>query len=1145
MQWLAELCVRRPVMASVFSIVILVVGSAFYMQLGVDQFPKVDFPGILVATLQPGSSPEDIEREITDKIEGAINTISGIDEMRSASSEGVSQIFVQFKLEKNVDVAAQEVQQKINLILADLPKGVDPPVVQKFDPDAQPALYIALNAKSLKGAEADVRAITDIADRVVRRRLESVTGVGQVSIIGGRKRQIHVLVDPVKLKSLGVSAAEVAAAINAQNISLPGGRVDTSRDYINLRVEGRVQSVAQLARIVVREQNGRAIRLDEIATVVDGVQDTESVAIWNEDRTVLLAVRKQSGTNTVAVVDDVLERLEEVRQEIPEGYELVVQRDGSAVIRTGTEAVIEHLILGAFFAAIVVLVFLGNVRSTVIAALAIPTSIIGTFALMKLAGYTLNSITLLALALAVGIVIDDAIVVLENIFKQIEEKGLDPKEAAVVGTREIGPAVLATTLSLIAVFLPIAFIAGIPGRFLASFGVTMAFSIAVSLWVSFTLTPMLASRWLAKKAAGDHRKTLLERVVDVGYRPVERRYVGFLALCMKYRWLVVLAAALTVYSIKPLAEEARKGFLPVDDRAQFEVLVRLPEGRSLAATELVGQRIARMIREYPVVTATLLTVGDDPSRTPNKARIYVKMIPPDERDITQNEFKDVVRQKILPTLAKDLRVNIADVDEFGGGQPTQRIQVLLAGPDLDVLAKANDRILERIRKIPGAVDLDSTTVSGKPELAVRVDRERAADLGVQVLDVAQALQLLVAGQKVSTYSEGGEQYEIRLRATEEFRSAEDKLHLLNVPSRKLGQVSLADVVQIVPASSPSVINRYQRERQVTFMLNPGPGANEGAISEQVIQAIRDENPPKGFSIKPQGQTKLMKETGISFVLGLLASMVFMYLILAAQFESWLHPVTILLSLPLTLPFAILSVILFDQALDIYSFLGIFVLFGVVKKNAILQIDHSNGLRAEWGPTFESALAKVSWHSPTLRDDLGTTLAGHLELNHVDRAMAKAKAGPTWFRLFGFGLERAKKRFPRLKLGFIERLLEKRPTAFELLPRLIRNELRLKAILQANKDRLRPILMTTFAFVFGMIPLVTAQGIGAGFNRATAGVVVGGQVLSLLLTLVAVPVAYSLFDDAPWALRTLTRPLGSLFKAMGSSVKRRWATLART
>jgi multidrug efflux pump subunit AcrB len=459
----------------------------------------------------------------------------------------------------------------------------------------------------------------------------------------------------------------------------------------------------------------------------------------------------------------------------------------------------------------------------------------------------------------------------------------------------------------------------------------------------------------------------------------------------------------------------------------------------------------------------------------------VKLVDPDKRTLTQNELKGVVREKIITQLPKDLRVTVADVNEFGGGQASARIQYLMAGPDLKLLSETNTRALEKLKKIPDAVDVDSTLIVGKPELGVTINRERAADLGVQVGDVAQALQLLVAGQKVSTYEEGGEQYDVRLRSLPEYRSNEDMLQLLTVPSRKVGLVSLADVVQVVPGTSPSSILRFQRERQVTFLLNGKPGANEGGIGDAVKEILDDEvkKLPQGFTARPVGQTKIMRDVGISFALGLLASMVFMYLILAAQFESWLHPITILISLPLTLPWAVLSVILFDQALDLYSGLGIFVLFGVVKKNAILQVDHTNQLRESGHALLEAACAIIDRRqsASTTRSELHELFAGSLDPEVLDRSLNRAKADD--------------------------------PISWK---RQVERAWRYKSILQGNKDRLRPILMTTLAFVAGMIPLVTARGIGAGFNKATAGVVVGGQSLSLILTLLAVPVAYSFFDD---------------------------------
>lgn len=1039
MQWLAELCVKRPIFATVLSLVILVVGAACYKLLGVDQFPKIDFPAVTIVTRLPGASPEDVETEISDKIEGAVNTIAGIDELRSTSSEGVSLVVVTFVLEKDVNIAAQEVREKVSAILAELPKGIEQPVINKLDPDAQPVLYVALLGKGKA-----TRDITELADRVVRRRLESLNGVGEVRIIGGQKRQVNIWVDPVKLKALAISPAEVARAVDAQNVTLPGGRVDTSRDFLTVRVYGRVDSVDEIGNIVVKEQNGRQVRLSEIANVEDGKEEAETSAKWNGEPTVILTIRKQSGTNTVQVVDDALKRVAEISKNLPDGYSLEIQRDASGSIRTSVNSVKEHLVLGALFAALIVLVFLGNLRSTIIAAVAIPTSIVGTFALMYLKDFTFNTMTLLALALAVGIVIDDAIVVLENIFKYIEEKGYSPQAAAVAGTKEIGLAVLATTLSLIAVFVPIAFIPGIPGRFLASFGITMSFAIAVSLFVSFTLTPMLASRWLQAKKAGTPHKTWLEKVVDVGYRPVERLYMRMLKFSMNHRWVIVLASVLAMGACLPLAKSARKGFIPIDDKAQFEVTVRLPEGRSLASTEIIGERVARNIREMPEVTATLLTIGDDTGRTPNLARIYVKLLDPGSRVKSQDQVKDEVRRQVLSKLPAELRTLVADVNEFGGGQSTARIQYVLSGPDLKTLEDATGRIMAKLKATPGAVDADSSLIVGKPEVGVFIDRERAADLGVQVADIAQALQLLVGGAKVSTYEENGEQYDVRMRSLYEYRDTQQALNLITIPSRRLGQVTLADVVQLREGSGPSSINRYQRERQVTIMTNGAPGTDESKLGDAIVRYVEEEKLPESFHVSGLGQTKLMKQTGIAFGLGLLASMVFMYLILAAQFESWIHPLTILISLPLTLPFAVASIVMFNQAIDMFSLLGIFVLFGVVKKNAILQVDHTNQLRAHGMP-------------------------------------------------------------------------------------------RLEAILQANKDRLRPILMTTLAFVAGMLPLVTAKGIGAGFSRATAGVVVGGQSMSLILTLLAVPVAYSFFDDAQQFFRRKFRGSASVPSAERQTV----------
>ncbi len=1021
MQKLAEICVRRPVFATMLIVTLMVLGLFSYTRLEVERFPRVEFPTIAVTTILPGAAPQEIETEITDKIEEALNTISGIEELRSTSSEGVSLVIVQFDLERNLDAAAQDVRDKLNIALPNLPPDVEQPTVQKLDPDASPILTLSI------ASNRSVREMTEYSDKVLRRQLESVDGVGQVTIIGGLKRQINVFLDGDKLRAYNLTVAQVSGALQSQNIEVPGGRVEEGARTLTLRTLGRVQSAAEFNDLVIASRTGYPIKISDVGHTEDGTEVAETGGLLNNKQALLLNIRRQSGKNTVNIINNIKARLTELEKTLPAGYSVTIVRDQREFILAAFHRVQEHLILGSILASLVVWLFMRNLRATIIAAIAIPTSIVSTFAAMEFFGITLNAPSMLGLTLAVGIVIDDAIVVLENIFRYIEEKGYSAFDAAIEGTREIGLAVMATTLSLIVVFLPIGFMQSIPGRFFKSVAYTMSFAIAISLLVSFTLTPMLAARVFKGMkghvaGSGEGHKTSKDTLLS---RLLDGNYARLINWSLHHRWVIVLIAVLTFASTYPLSKMVGSSFFPKDDQSEFQVELRAPEGTSLDATLDIGNKVSDEVRKMPNVAYTLTTVGDNQQRDLNQAIIYVRMTPLEERTVNQFDLMARVRQEVLPKFkALNLRTAVTDIAAIGGGSSAQNAELNyeLRGPDVAKLDLYGQQLLAQIRAIPEVADSDTSLTLGKPEIRVRIDRKKAAELGVNIADIARSLRLLVGGDKVSTYNEGGEQYEVHVRASESFRADTAGILQLNVPSSRLGSVGLDSLVTLEEASGPTSIQRSRRQRNVTIYGFMKQGKAASVAEKQIEEAVAKLKLPAEYVFAKGGNSKELARTGRGFALAFLLSFIFMYIVLAMQFESFLHPITVLLSLPLTLPFVFISLLIANQVITMFTLLGILVLFGMVKKNAILQIDHTNQLIIK-------------------------------------------------------GMERH------------------------------------AALLQASRDRLRPILMTTIAFVAGMLPLAFGKGPGSGINSSTAVVVIGGQSLCLLLTLVATPVFYSLFDDA--------------------------------
>jgi len=1044
MQWLAEVCIRRPVTAAMLILGLVAMGAVSYFELGVDRFPSVDLPVVRVRVSLPGASPEEMETQVCDVLEEAVNTVDGIEELRSICGAGSAMVIATFRLDRDIDSAAQDVRDRVATVVRDLPRDADPPVVQKAESDVSPVLSLAI------AGPYSQRQLTDFAERVVKVQLERSKGVGEVEVVGGIERTINVWLHADRLAAYRLSVADVRDALVRQNTELPGGNVTNAARERTLRTMGRIAAPGDFGNIVVDFRGGTPIYLRDVALVEDGARERRSLSLLNGQPTVSIDVQRQSGANTIEVIEGVKANLARVRELLPEDVQLEIISDQSRFIYAALHEINQHLIVGSILASLVVLVFMRDWRSTIIAAVAIPTSVISTFFLMYALGFTLNSVTMLGLVLMVGIVIDDAIVVLENIFRFIEEKKLPPFQAAREATREIGPAVMATTFSLVVIFVPVSFMSGISGRFLAQFGITAAAAVLVSLLVSFTLTPMMSARMLRPK-----RDTASGRARSRGgfYALLDGGYTRLLRGAMRVRLLVMLLAFGVIALAVPLYGRVGQEYVPSNvDEAEFRVDVNAPEGTSFEAMQQMMRAVDAELRATPEVRLVLSTAGSGFMGSVNRGRAYVRIAPHEERLFTFGRLWDGllagdpaaawrgnysqrdVMQQVRQRLRKfsGMRCSVRNDFAFSLGSGPWDIDFALRGPELGGLLRYAERLRTEAMEGGGFTDLDTTLRLDKPELRVEIDRERAADLRIDPEDIASALRLMVGGDtEVTRFHDtaNNEDYDVQLRLAEADRDAPEALQRLYLPARDGQLVSLESIARVTPTLSASRIDRLDRQRQVSVRGGVAPGY---ALADR-LQALRDlaeeMDMPAGYSTMVSGRGRELARTYEEFALAFLLSIVFMYMILAAQFESLLHPVTILLSLPLALPFALFSLWVTQDTLNMYSALGVLVLFGIVKKNSILQIDHIDQLRER-------------------------------------------------------GMERG------------------------------------AAILQGSRDRLRPILMTTLSFVAGMLPLALGSGPGAEERRTIAIVIIGGQVLSLLLTLVVTPVAYALLEDLVGVLRRL-------------------------
>lgn len=941
--FLSDTAIGRPVTTILFTAGLLIFGFIAFTNMGVDLFPEIDLPTVTVTSTLPGADPEIMDSDVTEVLEEQINTIEGVKSIRSSSREGQSQIVVEFVLEKDVDVAAQEVRDKVNLARPDLPDDLEPPLVQKLDIAAQPIMWIAVTTRG------DYRQIARYADDVLKERLQTIPGVGAVQLGGFRDREIRVWLDPEKLQARNLTPRDITNAIRNKHIELPSGRIEQpQREYV-LKIEGEYESIEALRELVVATRNGSLIRLKDVAFVEDGSEDLRSIARFNGLPSVGLGIRKQSGTNTVAIAEAVKETLAEITQSLPEGINVEIASDSSRFIQNAMDDVIFDLFLGALLTSIVMLVFLRNLRMTFVSIMAIPTSIIAAFVAMYWMGFTINNMTMLAMSLAIGIVIDDAIVVLENIFRHVEN-GQDSMTAARVGTSEVGLAVLAASSSIMAVFIPVAFMRGIIGRFFFQFGLSVTLSVMISIIIAFTLIPMLCSRILRHDP--DHGPVF--QFFERTFRSLESLYSRHLARAIRYRWVTLGLGFLIFLGGLAIFPFLSKGFFTDPDESRFVIRFELPTGTSVEETDQRLRVIERAVLSQAEVRSAFAATGFFGG--PNSGVLFVNMLYPGQREANQTEVMSRLRG-ILSQEVPEGRFAIEYVSGAGGGQRNAEVMYIIQGPDVDDLDRVSREMMAEMRSIPGFVDVDSDLRLNQPEIQVQVDRNVADDLDVDVRSITENFSILFGGQDIAKFKDGGQSYDIRARALPSARARPEDLLRVSVRSAGGSLIESPNLIYLTEDTGPSAINRFNRSRSVTLFANLEDLPLADALAHMDDIAARHVPDDPAWSTALSGSSDTFAESFQYLLYALLISVLMIYLILGSQFESFIHPFTIMMSVPLAVVGSFGLLLVTGTQLDIFSFIGFVMLIGIVTKNAILLVDFTNQIRAR-GVGREEALLQA-------------------------------------------------------------------------------------------------------------------------------------------------------------------------------------------